>query len=139
MQDYNPIDTPFVRSENLSKEIGLKTLKEKKKMSNVPYSSVVGSLMHAMMCTILDICYVFGMVSYYQANPRMMHWKVVKRILRYLKDTMDYSLCYQGKELRLVGYLNVNWVGDLDIYIYIYICTCLIMVSSHGEARNKLV
>ena len=55
MQDYNPIDTPFVRSENLSKEIGLKTLKEKRKMSNVPYSSVVGSLMYATMCTTLYI------------------------------------------------------------------------------------
>ena len=59
-------------------------------------------------------CYDVGMVSHYQANPGMMHWKAVKRILRYLKVTTDYSLCYQGKELRLVGYLDVDWAGDLE-------------------------
>ena len=31
MQDCNPIDTPFARGENLSKEISPKTLEAKKK------------------------------------------------------------------------------------------------------------
>ena len=31
MQDFNPIDTPFARGENLNKEMGPKTPKEKKK------------------------------------------------------------------------------------------------------------
>ena len=69
---------------------------------------------YATMCTRLDICYVVGMVSRYQANLGMIHWKAVKRILRYLKGTMDYSLCYQGKELRLVGYSDVDQASDLD-------------------------
>ena len=30
MQDCNPIDTPFARGENLSKEMSLKTPKEKR-------------------------------------------------------------------------------------------------------------
>ena len=54
------------------------------------------------------------MVSRYQENPRMMHWKMVKRILRHLKGIVDYSFCYQGKKLRLVGYSHVVWVDDLD-------------------------
>ena len=53
MQDFNPIDTPFARGENLSKEMGLKTPKEKKKITNVPYFSVVGCLMYVAMCTRL--------------------------------------------------------------------------------------
>ena len=100
MQDCNPIDTPFSRYENLSKEMGSKTPKEKRKISN-------GSLCYDVYKTIY-ICYVVGMVSRYQANLGMIHWKAVKRILRHLKGTMDYSLCYQGKELRLVGYSDVD-------------------------------
>ena len=73
MQDCNPIDTPFVRGENLSKEMGLKTSKEKRKITNVPYSNAIGSLMYATMCTSLSICYAVGMVSHYQANLGMMH------------------------------------------------------------------
>ena len=39
----------------------------------------------------------------------------VKRILRYLKETSDYMLCYQGKkDLRLIGYSDADWGGDID-------------------------
>ena len=34
----------------------------------VPYASVVRSLMYAMLCTRPDICYSVGMVSRYQSN-----------------------------------------------------------------------
>ena len=63
-------------------------------MSKVPYLSAVGSLMYVMMCIMSDICYVVGLASRYQSNPGQEHWKTVKRILRYLKGTTDYSLCY---------------------------------------------
>ena len=53
VQDYNPIDTLFERDENLSKKMGPKTLNEKKKITNVPHSSAIRSLMYAMMCTRL--------------------------------------------------------------------------------------
>ena len=53
MQDCNPIDTLFARSENLSKEMGPKTPKEKRKITNVPYFGVVGYLMYATMSTRL--------------------------------------------------------------------------------------
>ena len=108
MQDWNPINTPFARGENLSKEMGPKTLKEKRKMSNISYSNAIRSLMFATMCTRPDICYAIGMVSLYQENLGMMHWKVINRILSYLKGTKDYFLCYEGKELHLVGYLDAD-------------------------------
>ena len=94
MQDCNPIDTPISRGEYLSKEMCPKNPEEIRKMSKVPYSTVVGSLMYTMLCTRPNICYVVAMVSRYQANPGMANWKAVKRILRHLKGTVDYSLCY---------------------------------------------
>ena len=63
---------------------------------------------YATMCAILDISYVVRMIRYYQENLEMIHWKRVKRILGYLKGTMDYSLYYQGKKLRLVRYSDVD-------------------------------
>ena len=54
------------------------------------------------------------MVSRYQSNLDEAYWKVVKRILRYLKDTVDYRLCYQGQDLQLKGYTDADWGGDLD-------------------------
>ncbi|GMP50698.1 hypothetical protein CsSME_00017211 [Camellia sinensis var. sinensis] len=66
------------------------------------------------MCTRPDICYAVGLVSRYQSNPGPAHWKAVKRILRYLKGTADYTLCYQSSDLHLVGYCDADWGGDLD-------------------------
>ena len=91
-----------------------KTGKEKKRMSNVPYASAIGSLMYAMTCTQLDICFAVGLVGRYQNNPRPAHWQAVKRIFRYLRGTSDLVLCYQNWDLRLRGCLDADWDGDLD-------------------------
>ena len=57
----------------LSKEQSPKTPQEEEDMRRVPYASVVGSLMYAMLCTRPDICYAVGIVSRYQSNPRLDH------------------------------------------------------------------
>ena len=44
-----------------------------------------------------------------------MHFKAAKRILRYLKGTIDYGLLYSfSNEFKLVGYSDSDWAGDLD-------------------------
>jgi len=73
---------------------------EKERMSNIPYASVVGSLMYAMLYTWPDICFAVGLVSCYQSNPGPAHWQAVKRIFQYLRGTSDLILCYQGGILR---------------------------------------
>ena len=94
MHNCKPIDTPIAKNERLSLDMCPKTQDEKEKMACVPYANAFGSLMYAMICTRPDICYVVGLVSRFQSNPRLAHWKAVKKILRYLKGTADYVLCY---------------------------------------------
>ena len=115
MQDSKTMDTSIEKSLSLSCDMCPKTLEEKEKISKVPYANVVDSLMYAMMCTHPDICYVVGLVSQYQSNSGKKHWIAIKRILRYLKGISDYMLRYQGKkDLRLIGYSNVDWGDDID-------------------------
>ena len=83
-------------------------------MFKVPYASAIGNLMYAMLCTRLDICFAISMVSRYQSNPGPAHWKGVKRILRYLRETIDHALCYHGRDLRLMCYSNTDWASDKD-------------------------
>ncbi|KAK9230248.1 hypothetical protein WN944_023215 [Citrus x changshan-huyou] len=87
---------------------------ERKEMSRVPYASVVGSLMFAMICTRLDIAQAAGAISRYMANPSGEHWIAMKRILRYIKGTSDVALCYEGSEFTVRGYVDSDFVGDLD-------------------------
>ena len=83
-------------------------------MSQVPYASVVGSLMSTMICTRPDIAHVVGVVSQYMANPGREHWNIVKRILRYIKWSINVALCYRGPDFTIRGYVDLNYASDLD-------------------------
>ena len=54
-------------------------------MRIIPYSSLVGSLMYAQVCTRPDIAFVVGMFGRYLSNPGSQHWKAAKKVLRYLQ------------------------------------------------------
>ena len=69
VNDVKPRTTPLANHIKLSKEQSPKTAEECDHMTLVPYASVVGSLMYAMVCTRLDIAPAVGVVSRYMANP----------------------------------------------------------------------
>ena len=52
MHDCKPMDSTVEKNLSLSLDMCPKTPHEKEQMSKVPYSSAVGSMMHAMMCTL---------------------------------------------------------------------------------------
>jgi hypothetical protein len=55
------------------------------------------------------------MVSRLMSNPHLEHWKVAKRILRYIKGTYKLGLEYQyGGNVQLAGYTDSDWAGDTD-------------------------
>ena len=47
-------------------------------MSHVPYSSVVLSMMYAMVCTHPDISRAVSVVNKYMTNLGKEHWQAVK-------------------------------------------------------------
>ena len=96
MHNSKPVSTPFASHFKLSKEMCPKTQEDMDYMSKVPYASVVGSLMYAMVCTRLDIAHAVGVVSRYMNNLGKEHWMAVKCILRYLKGTTNQALCFGG-------------------------------------------
>ena len=105
---------PFRHGVHLYKEKSTNTLEHKERMSRIAFASAVGSLMYAMLCTRLDICYVVGIVSRYQFDPGEEHWIVVKHILKYLRRSRDYMLVYYSGSLETIGYTDSNFQGDID-------------------------
>ncbi|KAG6401917.1 hypothetical protein SASPL_138785 [Salvia splendens] len=76
--------------------------------------SLVGSMRY-LTCSRPDILYATGLVSRYMENPTTSHFKAAKRILRYLRGTIDYGLVYSHtNDYKLVGYSNSDWAGDND-------------------------
>ena len=96
-----------------------KTHEEEEEMYRVPYASVVNSLMYAMICTRPDIAHAVGVLSRYMSKLGKEHGTTIKRVLRYLRGTTSYGLCYQGRlgldrVLDIHGFFDVYWVGYLD-------------------------
>ena len=73
MQNFKKGFVPFRLGKPLLSNQRPKTHAEIERMRGIPYASVVGSLMYAMLCTIPNICFVVGLVSIYQSNPGEEH------------------------------------------------------------------
>ena len=73
------------------------------------YRRLIGSLRY--LChTRHDLAYSVGVVSRFMQKPEVSHLTATKRILRYLKGTLDYGILFpavdEGKECKLVGYTD---------------------------------
>jgi hypothetical protein len=74
MQKSKPVKVHILIGVKLSTDQCPKTHEEEEDMSHVPYSSVVGKLMYAMVSTKLDITHVVGVLRRYMSKPRNDNW-----------------------------------------------------------------
>ncbi|KAG8500752.1 hypothetical protein CXB51_002776 [Gossypium anomalum] len=114
MRSAKPVSTPLAAHFRLSSALSPQSDDEIEYMSHVPYSSAVGSLMYAMVCSRPDLSYAVSAVSRYMANPGKEHWKAVQWILKYLRGTTDVCLQFGRTEDGVIGYVDADFAGDLD-------------------------
>ncbi|KAG6531945.1 hypothetical protein ZIOFF_005781 [Zingiber officinale] len=108
MGDCNPINTPVDCRTKLSKS------DEGKTVDPTHFKSLVGSLRY-LTCTRPNILYRVGLVSRFIEEPKETHWKAAKRILRYVRGTLNHRLFYShSNNSQLVGYSDSDWGGDCD-------------------------
>ncbi|KAB2600999.1 hypothetical protein D8674_002004 [Pyrus ussuriensis x Pyrus communis] len=75
------------------------------------YRSIVGALQY-LTFTRPDIAYSVNQVCQFMHSPLESHFVAVKRILRYLKGTMQLGLCYKPGSLNIKAYTDADWAGD---------------------------
>jgi len=84
-------------------------------MKNIPYASVVRSLMYAQNCMKPDISFAIGILHRYQSNLGVDHWKAAKKVLRYLQGTKDHMLTYRRSDhFKVIRYSDSGFVGCVD-------------------------
>jgi len=78
------------------------------------YRSIIRSLLY-LTDSRPDIDFSVGVCAHFQANPKESHLTVVKRIIRYINDTLLYDIWY-SRETNLVvaGYSDTDWDGNVD-------------------------
>ncbi|XP_066368079.1 uncharacterized mitochondrial protein AtMg00810-like [Miscanthus floridulus] len=63
------------------------------KVDAILYQSIVGGL-HYLVHMRPDIAFAMGYVSRFIEDPREDHWAAVKRLLRYVKGTVDQGIVF---------------------------------------------
>ncbi|XP_074327032.1 secreted RxLR effector protein 161-like [Apium graveolens] len=79
------------------------------------FKSLVGGLRY-LVHTRSDIAYVVEIVSRFMERPTTMHMNAVKRILRYIKGTLQFGLTYTQKSGNniLTGFSDSDLAGHLE-------------------------
>ncbi|KAL6343805.1 hypothetical protein AAG906_027576 [Vitis piasezkii] len=104
--DCKPVSTSYYRF----------TTKENKEHSvtQIEYAHIIGSLMYLMNCTRTDIAYL--------TRSRLSQ---DTQILKYLRGTINYGLCFSGFPSALEGFSDANWISSDEMkstseYVFIF-------------------
>jgi histone deacetylase 1/2 len=102
--------TPLSATEKLSKTDG----QVLGPVDSTKYRSIVGALQYLTL-TRPDISFAVNKVCQFLHMPTTVHLSAVKRILRYVKLTIDMSLSIQkSNSLLISAFTDVDWAGNID-------------------------
>ncbi|RVW41895.1 Retrovirus-related Pol polyprotein from transposon TNT 1-94 [Vitis vinifera] len=116
MSQAKPVSTPLAQHFKMTIENSPKIKEEVKYMEEIPYASVVGSIMYAMVCSRSDLVYATSMISRFMSSLGKEHWNVVKWVLRYLKGSIDVGILYGGGAIGELGVV-VSWKASLQFMV----------------------
>jgi hypothetical protein len=107
MNDCNPSSTPIDTKPKLSSAGS--ALSDPTK-----YRSLAGALQYITL-TRPEISYAVNQACIHMHDPRESHFLLLKRILRYLKGSLDLGLTlYSSSSHNLVAYSDADWAGCPD-------------------------
>uniref|UniRef100_A0A2N9FFA4 Reverse transcriptase Ty1/copia-type domain-containing protein n=1 Tax=Fagus sylvatica TaxID=28930 RepID=A0A2N9FFA4_FAGSY len=108
MSDAKPVSTPMASSTNLSAFDG------EPFTDHTLFRSTVGALQYLAL-TRPDIAFSVNKLSQFMHKPTTLHWQSVKRLLRYLKHTIQFGIqIYRNSGNSIHAFSDADWAGSKD-------------------------
>ncbi|CAA7062104.1 unnamed protein product [Microthlaspi erraticum] len=108
MEDCNAVYNPMVPGSKLDMD------EEGERVDETFYKQIIGSLMY-ITTTRPDLQFSVSLLSRYMARPTQLHLQAVKRVLRYLRGTMDFGIWYKREgNGNLLVYIDSDFAGDVE-------------------------
>jgi hypothetical protein len=105
MKNAKPMKTPMGTNGHLDLDTGVKSVDQKL------YRSMIGSLLY-LCASRPDIMLSVCMCARFHANPKEVHLRAMKRIMRYLVYIPKSELWYpKGSTFDLIGYSDIDYAG----------------------------
>ncbi|KAG7966173.1 hypothetical protein I3843_08G036200 [Carya illinoinensis] len=102
------------------------------------YRQLVGALQYLTL-TRPYISFTVNQLCPFMHTPTSAHWTAAKRVLRYLKGSLNHGLLFTKGSLTLNAYSDSDWAGSPDdrrstIGYAIYLGSCLISWSAKKQS-----
>jgi hypothetical protein len=108
MENSNAVCSHMVTSTKLSKH------DQGNEVDPTQFKKIIGSLMY-LTTTRPDLMFSVNMIARYMEHPVETHMTTAKRILRYLKGTIELGILYKrGESEKLIAYSDSDYGGDID-------------------------
>ncbi|GJY21945.1 integrase, catalytic region, zinc finger, CCHC-type containing protein, partial [Tanacetum coccineum] len=108
MESSDPMDTPMVEKSKLDKDT------QGKAVEPIHYHGMIGTLMY-LTSSRPDLTFAVCMCVRYQAKPTEKYLHAVKRIFKYLRETVNRGLWYpKDSSIALTAYADANHAGCQD-------------------------
>jgi hypothetical protein len=140
MDSCHLITTPFLVVVKLNKSVTPIIVEDVIAMNNIPYKNVVGSLMHAMVCTCFDLVDLVFHISQFMNNPRkgpLDYYK--KRFYGTLQLRAYLGIIYfHSSIMSFISWCDSYWVVDVDNFWSII--GCLFQSANglyHGNIKSN--
>ena len=108
LESANSVKTPM--SPNVKLTVDLLG----KSVDSSLYKSMIGSFLY-LTASRPDISYNVGLCARYQDNPNESHMTALKRIIKYVKTTVEFDVWY-SKDINdvLTGYSDADWARNAN-------------------------
>jgi len=106
MGSCNPVKNPIVLGTKLVKNSGEASI------NSTLFKQIIGSLMY-LSVTRPEIMFVVCLLSKFMTDPKVSHMVAAKRVLRYVKRTVNLGVFYK-RGAENVGNLRVNYENSFD-------------------------
>ncbi|XP_031286152.1 secreted RxLR effector protein 161-like [Pistacia vera] len=78
------------------------------------FRSIIGGLQYLTLSQP-DLAFAVNKLSQFLSNPTEAHWTACKRVLRYIKGTLNYGLVFKrNKEFTIEAYADADWASDVN-------------------------
>jgi hypothetical protein len=107
MEDCKPVLTPLAVGSKVSELHS----KDDNEDTNFPFRELIGALMYVAVGTRPDVSHAVSVLSQFSNCYHKKHCTAAKRVLRYLKGTIDKKLIYRKNQDNLTCYVDADWAN----------------------------
>ena len=109
MQDSKPVTTAAVPHTSLTAD------SDSEPVDTTDFRAMVGALQYLASCTRPDISYAVSQLARHQVSPRADHLIAAKRVLRYLKGTVERGIHYHPDgNNHIIAFADASYANDND-------------------------